>query len=110
MGGSEEGGGGNYGARGDQGLTRGYRALGLHSGHVEVRVVTARVVEVRACGGVRGGGYVREERERCSDVSLGSRWVACGCEERAHVINLYRHRVLKRHFLFFVILPHVDVE
>ena len=72
MGGSEEEeGGGYYGARGYQGPTRGYRALGLHSGHVEVRVVTARVVEVRACGGVRAvGGYVREERERCSE----SRW------------------------------------
>ena len=57
MGGSEEGGGGYYGARGHQGPTRGYRALGLRSGHVEVRVVKARVVEVRvrACGGVRGG-------------------------------------------------------
>ena len=58
MGGSEEEeGGGYYGARGYQGPTRGYRALGLHWGHVEVRVVTARVVEVRvrACGGVRGG-------------------------------------------------------
>ena len=48
MGGSEEEeGGGYYGARGYQGPTRGYRALGLHSGHVEVRVVTARVVEVK---------------------------------------------------------------
>ena len=47
MGGSEEEEGGYYGARGYQGLTRGYRALGLHSGHVEVRVVTARVVEVK---------------------------------------------------------------
>ena len=55
----EEEGGGAYGALpgGYQGPIRGYRALGLRSGHVEVRVVKARVVEVRvrACGGVRGG-------------------------------------------------------
>ena len=77
MGGSEEEEGGYYGARGYQGLTRGYRALGLHSGHVEVRVVTARVVEVRvrACGGVRGG--VRGGGTRavlCSE----SRWALGG--------------------------------
>ena len=63
------GGGGTTGR--NPGATSRHRALGLRSGHVEVRVVKARVVEVRVRGRAVacGVGYVQpggEERAECS--------------------------------------------